>query len=180
MEKTAKKSEVRPVLSDSIEGIIDGEAKRILLDFIEYCKENRMSVRLSSGTLWGVFYKGKRVATIEITIAGTRKGQYMFKDNAWIINVCYLNVESAEFEDLVVKENLSEIIYNNVCHCKGCLKACIGNQTPGVSKKILGRVFNKVCVYVGGLSFKNPDIKTLNCVKKLMKLRKNHIIVGNT
>ena len=170
-----KKTKAHPELTEFIEGVIDGDTKQILLDFIDYCKANRMSVRFSSGTRWGIYFKGKRVATIEISVAGSRRGQYTWKDNAWTINICYLNVESAEFEALAVKEDLSEIIYHNICHCMGCLKTCIGNQTPGVSKKVLGKVYKKVCVDVNGLSFKNPDLKTLDCVKKLMEIRKNDI-----
>lgn len=178
MEKLQeKKKSVRPQLPEFVEGILDDGNKQTLLDFIEYCKSNKMSIRFSSGTRWKVCFKGKRVAKIEISVAGLRRGQYTFKNNAWIIDVCYLNIESPEFESLIKSEGLTEVVYQNICHCKGCLKACIGNQVPGVDKKVLGKVFRQVCVEVGGLSFENPDSAALLCVKKLMDLRKNHILL---
>jgi hypothetical protein len=134
-----------------------------------------MSIKLSSGYLWGVHFKGKRVATIEITVKGYRRGQYTYVDNSWIIGVCYLNVESPEFENFIMSENLSEIIWANVSYCKGCLKAYIGNQPPGVNKIIAGKVFNKVSV-CGNIKFINPDAEALDCVKKLMEIRKCNII----
>jgi len=164
----------RPTLSDFIEGKLDGSAKQSLLDFIEYCKANKMPIRLSSGYLWGVYYKGKRVATIEITVKGVRRGQYTHKDDSWIIGVSYVNFESNEIENLIKNENLSETICANITYCKGCLKGCVGNQSQGITRKIAGKVFNKVCL--SGVGFKNPDVEALDCVKKLMEIRKNHIL----
>lgn len=126
-----------------------------------------MPLRHSSENRWGIHFKGKRLATIEKTVAGEKRGRYTYRENAWVINICYLNSESPEFEKLEADEGLTDIIHKNICHCVGCLKKCIGNQAPGVSKKILGKEIKKICVFVGGISFKKPDTKTLNCVKNV-------------
>ena len=165
----------RPGLPDFIEGLLAGDEKKTLLGFEEYCKANKMAVRLSSGYLWGVYFKGKRVATIQIAVKGMRRGQYMQKDNSWIVGVCYLNAESPEFEKFAAEEKLTETIWANVTHCKGCLKACIGNQPPGVEKRIAGKVFRKACVACGGVSFENPNAEALECVKKMMGMRMRDI-----
>ncbi|MHB1483106.1 MAG: hypothetical protein ACYCYI_00430 [Saccharofermentanales bacterium] len=174
-QKETKVAKVRPELSNFIEDKLDGDIKQSLLDFIEYCKADKMAVKLSSGYMWSVHYKGKRVASIEITVKGMCRGQYTHKDNSWIIAVCYLDVESLEFENFIKSENLSEIIWENISYCKGCLKTCIGNQPPGLNKKIAGKVFDKVSV-CGYIKFKNPGIEELVCIKKLMGIRKNNII----
>jgi len=173
----SEQKKARPELSDFIEGILEGDIKQKLLEFTEYCKASKMPVRLSSGYLWGVYFKGKRVATVEITVKGNRRGQYTHEDNSWIIGICYLNYGSPDFESYAKDENLSKIIWQNIAYCKGCLKACIGNQAPGLDKKIAGKIFNKVCV--SGVGFKNPDDEALDCVKKLMEFRKNSIISEN-
>jgi len=173
-----KQTNGRHDLSNFVEGILDGGIKQTLLDFIEYCKANKMSIRLSSGYLWGVHFKGKRVATIEITVKGMCRGQHTHEDNSWIISVCYLNVESPEFENFTKNENLSDIIWQNISYCKGCLKTCVANQAPGLDKKIAGKMFHKVSV-CGYIKFKNPAAERLDCVKKLMELRRNKIIFEN-
>lgn len=167
----------RPELLSFIEDKLDGENKQSLLEFIKYCKENKMSVKLSSGYIWSIHFKAKRVASIEITVKDTRRGQYTHKDDSWIINVCYLDIESPEFDDFVECENLSETIWKNISFCKGCLKACIGNQPPGLNKKIAGKAFDKVSA-CGYIKFKNPDSDALTCVKKMMELRKKDILAN--
>jgi len=170
-----------PGLADFIEDKLDGDVKQSLLDFIAYCKANQMPIRLSSGYLWGVFYKGKRVATIEITTKGYRRGQHVYDDDAWMVSVSYLNyntIESPKLDQFIKEENLTETVRKNVAYCKGCLKACIGAQEPGLERKIAGEVFRKVCVCCQ--SFKNPDAEAMDCVKKLMEFRKNVILCENT
>jgi len=173
-----KQTKTRPELSDFIDGILEGDVKQSLLYFLEYCKTNKSLIRLSSGYLWGVYFKGKRVATIEITAKGSRRGHYTYDDNSWIIGVCYLDVTSPEFENFAVNEKLTGIIWKNVGYCKNCLKTCVGAQEPGLNKKIAGKMFNKVSI-CGYVKFKNPDAEALDCVKKLMELRKSNIISEN-
>jgi len=162
-------------LADFIEGILEGGVGQSLLDFIDYCQSKKMPIRLSSGYLWSVFFKGKRVASIEITVKGNRRGQYTHQDNSWIIHVCYLDVESLAFEEYAKTERLTEIVWANIGYCKRCLKSCVSAVEPGLDRKIAGRMFHQVGV-CGDIKFKNPDSAAMDCVKKLMDLRKNHII----
>jgi len=160
-------------LSSFIDGVLEDDEKQSLLDFLEYCKTNKMPVRHSSGCLWGVYFKGKRAALIQITIKGNFRGQYIFEDTSWIVSTCYLDYGSKEIEEYAEKENIKEIIWKNTSYCKGCLKTCIGNQPPGLCKKIVGKDFNKICL--GGVAFKNPDNEAMDCVKKLLEIRKHDI-----
>jgi hypothetical protein len=166
----------RADLSGFIEGKLEGAAKQTLLDFLAWCKAGKMPVRLSLGCLWGVHFKSKRVATIEITVKGARRGQYTHEDNAWLIGFYYIQYASPDFEAFAKSEKISETVWDNVAHCKESLKACYGSKPPGVERKIAGKIFNKICVGCGGVAFKNPGAETLECVKKLVEFRKKSIL----
>jgi len=177
-EKTLhqKQSQNRPELLDSIEEFLEGGVKQTALNFVEYCKANKMPIRWGSTYRWYVYFKSKHIADIGLRFVGMVNGaigtRVKIKENSCIIQISYLNADSHQFEDYISKENLSEVIWKNVKHCEGCLTTC----APGKDKIILGRSFKNVCG--GSIRFFNPAPESLNCIKKLLELRKNDETVG--
>ena len=55
----------------------------------------------------------------------------------------------------------------NICTTGHC------DSSPGVCKTIFGKVINNVCI--SALAFTDPHAETLECVKKILLMRKNEI-----
>ena len=66
---------------------------------------------------------------------------------------------------------MKEIAWANVDICGNC-----GYCAGGTRKTIFGREFDKVCITP--MSFLSPDDETLACVKKLIEIRKNDILMN--
>ena len=78
--------------------------------------------------------------------------------------------DSNWFEDFPLDDHAKEIAWKNVDICGNCG----GCDNPGGSRKtIFGKEFNNVCRTT--MRFINPDIEALECVKKMVEIRKNDI-----
>jgi hypothetical protein len=170
-----KQSKNKPELLDSIEELLEGNIKQTVLNFVEYCKTNKMSIRWGTTNKWYIYLKGKHIASISTRFKGMHNGNIGTKvavnENSSIISLLYLDAESPEFESFI-KKNLSETIWKNIKHCEGCLTTC----APGRDKIIVGKPFKNMCL--GGTWYINPDTESLDCIIKLMELRKNGITSG--
>jgi hypothetical protein len=74
------------------------------------------------------------------------------------------------FENFPLDDRIKEIAWKNVDICKNCGGCNLGT---GTSKIIFGREFDNVCRTT--MKFINPDVKTLECLKKIVEIRKNDI-----
>ena len=74
---------------------------------------------------------------------------------------------SSEPEDFTVDEHLKEIARANVNKCADCGAGC----SPGKCKVIFGKEIDNVCG--ASMAFNNPDTATLECVKRLLEMRKH-------
>lgn len=83
---------------------------------------------------------------------------------------------SAWYENFPLDEQMKEIAWNNVDICGKCSpnSPCYG----GIGKTIFGKKFDHVCRCT--FRFDKPDDKTLQCVKKLIEIRKNDILSKST
>lgn len=73
------------------------------------------------------------------------------------------------FSVCALDEQLKEIAWSNVDFCGNC-----GSCGGGTHKTIFGKAFDNVCRNT--FRFDNPNAETLECVKKLVKMRKDDII----
>jgi hypothetical protein len=142
-----------------------------MLDFVEYCKANEMPARKG-----GNFnFKSKGMATVRFRYKGGGNKNIVYKNNSCYIDVAF-DVGNPEYENFVINENLSEVVWKNVKYCEGCLTTC----APGRDRTILGKTLNNVCVYKTDkfLRFINPDVESLHCIKKLLEFRKGLVSAG--
>ena len=84
---------------------------------------------------------------------------------------------SNEYEDFPIDERTKEIAWANVVKCGNCVDC---DRDPGKTGVIFGKEFANVCNGADSLAmrFTNPDVEALECVKKLVEMRKTAITRG--
>lgn len=110
---------------------------------------------------WVISYKSERVCYILINGSGTEE-----KFAPWTIWSDDSN--SNWFANFPLDEHMKEIAWKNVDFCANC-----GSCPGGARKTIFGKEFNNVCRTT--MRFINPDVEALECVKKMVEIRKNDI-----
>ena len=147
---------------NGFEGIInnllkDG-IKKNAIDFFAYLKENEM-------------------------IAGGNHGEVSYKDRC----VCYMHLDgieqqpgpwtiwtdgdySKEYNDVPIDKHIKEIAWAHINYCANCGGKC----SPGKQKTIFGKEFDNVCS--ADMAFYIPNTEDLECVKKLLEMRKYDIL----
>ena len=94
-------------------------------------------------------------------------------NNSWI--VWTEGDYSSEHDNFPIDERTKGIAWKNVMKCGNC-DGC--DCSPGKTKVIFGKEFTNICnadnVYMTFM-FTNPDAETLECVKKLIEMRKRDI-----
>jgi len=146
-------------IKDKMNDVLSGEVLQNALDFAEYLEANEMVI--DSGV---ISYKGKDVC-------------YMHLDDAkeypspWTIWTAGDHI--SEHEDVPLSEQMKETVWANVNNCGNCGAGC----NPGTRKMIFGKEFDNVCSV--DMDFYRPDATTLECVKKLLEMRKYIILSEN-
>ena len=143
---------------DIMNNVLSGDVLKNALDFAAFLKENELTVNEAE-----ISYQGKAVC-------------YMHLDGGedypspWTIWT--EGDYSCERKDIPVSEPLKEIAWANVNICGSCGGIC----APGTRKTIFGKDFDNVCN--ADMAFYKPDAEALECVKKLVEIRKNDILNG--
>ena len=75
------------------------------------------------------------------------------------------------FENFPLDEHIKEIAWKNVDICANC-GSC--KSQDGTRKTIFGKEFDNVCRTT--MRFDNPDSEAVECMKKMVEIRKNDII----
>jgi hypothetical protein len=154
-------------IEDFINEVLTGDIQKNALEFIACLRVNGMLFeRVNKGywedkLYWYINYKGKSVCFILIN--GYEKGHWTIwsdddRDSNW-------------FRDFPLDEKMKEIAWKNVDICENC-----GSCGGGTNKTIFGKDFNNVCCTV--MRFTNPDVETLECMKKMVEIRKNDILIN--
>jgi len=155
-----KPSEKRKVeIEEVISNLYDGEMKENLLDFIVYLRRNKLNPARSSASTWKISLKA--------------------------CVVCYLRYDSdaktitihpiiGEYEHDSLSDELKEIIWANTKKKKDCHGSC---RCSYKLKTIFGRTSD---IYTCGnaIDFINPNTDEIECIKKLLELRKHTIQNG--
>lgn len=145
------------------------EAQKNALAFVAFLIANEMIFVRGKGywkdqLYWMIKYKDEYMCYILINGSGSEE-----KFAPWTI--WSDDSDSNWFADLPLDEHTKEIAWKNVDICENCG----GCQNPGGSHKtIFGKEFNNVCRTT--MRFINPDVDALECVKKMVELRKSDII----
>ncbi|MCL2698378.1 MAG: hypothetical protein FWE74_09925 [Oscillospiraceae bacterium] len=142
--------------------VLTGDILKNALNFAEFLCVN--DIIQSGQHEW--YYKGKCACYID-----TRK-----ESRSWI--VWTEGDYHSEHEGFPIDERTKEIAWSNVMKCGNCKDT----NCSGKAKIILGKEFANVC-NADNVSmtfmFTNPEAETLECVKKLVLMRK-HIINNQT
>ena len=154
-------------IENSIADILSGDSQKYAFEFTSFLRDNEVLFERGKGYwedkhYWMVKYKNQYICFILI---GSEDKMEL---NSWIIWSDDSN--SNWFSDFLLEEPLKETFWKNIDFCGNC-GGC--KNKKGTSKKIFGKEFNNVCITT--FKFTNPDLKTLECIKELVKIRKNDI-----
>ncbi|MDR1117051.1 MAG: hypothetical protein LBL09_02250 [Oscillospiraceae bacterium] len=149
---------------------LTGDAQRLVLDFASHLKNQNMQFERGTGywedkRYWHIKYKDKYVCFLLIN--GFGSARHKDEPEGWIV----WSDDSGEdwFRDYPLEERFKEISWSNVDICG----KCGGCSIEGTPKTVFGKNFDDVCRTT--FRFDNPDTDAVECLKKLVKIRKNDI-----
>ena len=151
----------------SIEGEIENSnlsenLQKHTLDFITFLINNEFSIKPEDdGNGWQIIYKNECVGHMNFTY------EYIGHNAAIWIDTC--DFGSGGSTDDVLKETTWEHV--RICeHFSSGGKQCGCGKQPGFNKTIFGKEYKNICFSF--LEFMDPEVKTLENIKKLMLLLK--------
>jgi hypothetical protein len=100
--------------------------------------------------------------------------EYETEPEGWV--VWSDDSDSNWYADAPMDEHMRKIVWKNVDICGNCnpCSSCAG----GSRKTVFGKEFEHVCRTT--MRFDNPDAETVECMKRLVELRKNNILKNTT
>jgi hypothetical protein len=157
-------------IEDFINDILTEDTQKNALKFVAYLRANEMLFEREKGYwedkfYWGIKYKDKFVCFILIG------SENKTERNSWTI--WSDDSGSNSIGDCLLDEYIKEILWKNVDICRNC-GGC--NKPGGSHKTIFGKEFDNVCIT--SMSFTNPDVDTLECMKKMVEIRKKDILMN--
>ena len=171
-----EQQKIKPSIEDVAPELLDGENLQIVLDFSNYMRQNKNSLRWGGiVNTWKSMYKGKPLCYLRLA-----QPQYAhMRDlgdvelDRWVLTLYLNNMET--YKDLIFKESWEELIWNGFNKCRQCdiTKECCNAQ----NKIILGKELKGICVsFFSGripVDFVNPDRNKIEILKKIMTFEKN-------
>ena len=161
------KKRIENVISETLKG----DAQRNALEFADYLRENGIELE-DSENYWEVKHKNKTLCFIWINGSDQLPGPWTVWSDQEQGSWTFWDDESYKHKhkNYSVDENTKEVAWANVNFCTNCGGTC----SPGKRKTILGKDFDNLCS--SAMAFTNPDSKTLDCVKKMITIRKSDIL----
>ncbi|MDE6020020.1 MAG: hypothetical protein K2H01_03340 [Ruminococcus sp.] len=152
-----------------IDDIENGDTRTLALDFIDFLLYNEMSFEKVGGywknqQYFCVKYRNEFVCYILLNGKDDEAEFHpltVWSDDSNSNWYCYANLD----------DNTKSIVIKHIDICENC-GACAG----GTKKQILGKQYNNICRTT--FRFVNPNIAELECIKKLVLLRKIDIDRG--
>jgi len=143
-------------IKDAIYENLTNKAQKSAFDFINYFSEDMLFE--DEGWCWKVKYKDE-------TVIHFRIGGFQNEPNwlAW-------SATAFDYSDTEIDEQYKKIAWENICTCGKCGSDC----APGRRAVIFGKTFENCCT--SSLMFINPNGDGLECLKKLIDIRKADII----
>ena len=157
-----EEKKARPKIEDVIGNFLSDDALKNGLDFIAYLKENKMSPQWSAANSWKVSYRAQNILFIRL---GSESQYYGMEKGSW-----YIYVYIGGYEDSL-PDDFKEIVWSNIKYCNSC------SHCKGERMMIFGKEFDNVC---DSFIVNNPDSRAIECVKKIMPMRRKAIERGQT
>jgi len=157
----------KPKIEQIISEYLDGEMKKIALEFAEYMRESKIPLKLCATNTWRwkALYKGKAVCGVVFT-----QNSWSIGPVNWPLTKCDYNTG---YEDVSTNERLKNSAWKNISYCKGCNKKCCAY----VQASVFGKEFDKVC-WMSHICFINPDADAIELAKIIIKKRCADISLG--
>jgi len=153
------KEKLKLRIEDTISDLFDGEMKENLLSFIVYLRENKMNPSRSSAVSYKISCKGVVVGYIRIN-----------KENNTVQISPFLDV----YDDNSLSNEVKEIVWSNKGNGLPCGEGC---HKCNRLNTIFGKVYDDACYQ--SVYFINPTLSELECIQKLLVLRRDVIRNGN-
>lgn len=160
-------------IEETIKQELIGDDQKRTLAFVSFLRANEMEFIRGDGYwanqyYWYVRYMGDDICYILVNGTGEEKDSAPLavwadtsdsSDGSW-------------YENNLLDKHTNEIAWDNVDFCAKCTPGspCYG----GMCKTVFGREFNGVCRCT--FRFDKPDDRELECIKKLIEMRKCDII----
>lgn len=156
--KTAK-----PEIEQVAEEVLSGEVLKNALDFFAYLRENKINPQWSATNAWKISYKAFSVCFIRLYGAAD---YYNLQKGSWRVMPFI-----GEYGESSLSGELREIVWAHKSTCRPCGKCALPLN------HVFGKKYDYACEKA--ITFVNPDTKEIECVKKLIELRRNDIKEGN-
>ncbi len=143
-------------IEDAFNEYFTGDTLKNALDFAEFLRANEM---VYNGD-YEIHYKSKLACYIDTP-----------NDKSHMWRVWTVGDYSNEYEGFPIDERTKEIAWANVVYCGNCDDV---DCDPGKTEIIFGKEFVNVCRGADNLAmrYKNPNAETLECMKKMVDMRK--------
>jgi len=165
----AETKTIKPKIEDEIAEFLDGDAKKTALAFTVYLRENKLPISRYSHDTWKASYKGKGLCRI------------MWLKTGSLFIIPYADY-TKDFNEFITMANLQEIIWNNLHKCRRCNPRACAPQAKtsaelfkGFTRNYFGKEIDGTCKFWNAV-FCNPDIKAIDCIKKMIEYKKQTII----
>jgi len=143
-------------IEDAFNEYFTGDTLKNALDFAEFLRANEM---VYNGD-YEIHYKGKLACYIDTP-----------NDKSYMWRIWTVGDYSNEYDEFPIDERTKEIAWANVVYCGNCDDV---DCDPGKTEIIFGKEFVNVCRGADNLAmrYKNPNAETLECMKKMVDMRK--------
>ena len=166
IERSAPEQKIEDFINDALYD----DAQKIALDFVAFLRANDMQFERSATNYWAdklywyMKFQDEFVGFILVNGYGSVGDDT--EPEGWIF--WSDNYNSDIFADFPLDERTKEIAWNHVD---------FGTCGGGLTVKLFGKEFDPVC---NGTTFRfnNPNAEELECMKKLVEIRKNDIQKG--
>ena len=146
------------MLEKTINGVLNGDVLKSVLNFAEYLEANEMVINGAE-----ISYKGEAVCYMHLDDAK----EYPSPWTIWTEGDY-----SSESDFVQLSDQMKETAWEHINNCGDCGASC----NPGQNKVIFGKAFEAVCN--ADMAFYMPDAQTLECVKKLLEMRRYEIDIS--
>jgi len=138
---------------------LKGDTQKDALNFVAFLKANNLSTGDNHGT---IVFNGDVLAWMHMDGKPDLPGP-------WTI---WPDLIGTVPEGFIFEEAMKEVAWQNINICASCGGEC----APGNKKSVFGKEFDNVCGAM--LAFTDPDCESLECLKKLIEMRKYAMNVG--
>ena len=166
-----QQAKTKPKIEDVIPEFLDGNNKKIALEFVAYLREKKLNPRWATQNVWKPLHKGKPILRIRLP---KHEGQWPnpkhSEETAWMGTWCVmlqLRELKLRFDEQDFDEGMKNFIRNNLFNCTpNCTGGCNPNKTLIFGKEIK----NRCGMESGHLCILNPDETEMGYIKTLLEL----------